>query len=1419
MPANVGNVYATVVPTMKGFEKAVNDQLSGVDTTKAGKKIGSSLGSSIVDGMSSAASKLSAVGDKLTSSITVPLVTGAAAVGAFALKTASAAETTEISFTTMLGSAEAATQMMEKLADFAAKTPFELSGLQDATRQLLAYGFTAEDVLPMLTAVGDATAALGTGQQGIEAVTRALGQMKTRGKVSAEEMLQLTEQGIPAWEYLARAIGTDTAGAMDAVKDGAVSATEGIEALTSGMEEDFGGMMESQSKTLEGLASNFADAIEQPFMELRNSDAYSALADQFSELIDAAGPFVEELLPHLETGLEAATSLLGAATGAMETFSNMSDEAQSGVMELAVGAAAAGPALKVAGTGLDLLSGAGKGVSKVLETVGGKALPKVVTSLGELGGPLASVVSTVSGAAGPVGILATLVGGSLVAALAAFAVESAEAAEHQALLDGATMSAADIMSEASTAANGLGDAIADIEPDVEVTLDSLRDLNEETKDLFSDTKVDSAKLDQYLSTINELANQSGLTATQQYRLQEAVEGYNEVVGTQYSVVDAANGKIADQNGVIQENTDQLNENASAWKNRAQSEALSNVATKYMEAEAEASYQLQIAQDNLASSTQEYNSALDEYNSLTNNGQNPLAEGAYDAAQRMNEARDSMNEAQTQVDELSIAYDTASQNAENFSNSAALQNAVFGTLGENAADFVTQLMASGADMSTFTSMTDEQLTALAGSWDGTIASVIDSMNGMGVQVPAQMYQSMLGMNEALTVGGGQAITTAMQVSGLTAQQFADKVDEYGLTGNAAITNFARGIANGDSYEVAAQKAQEAANGLGTASGSAATEGAEVGSSYASGIGSASGDVSASAEGLASTATDAASGASDALAQEGTEGGEGFASGIGSAQGATSSAAQGLADAASSMNSGDSYSWGADLGSQFAAGISSMWSSVTSAASSLASAAADFLHFSTPEKGPFSGSEHGGVTSGKHLGENFAEGLTEAIPDISDAASGAASAAKEALSVQSRNVDGIEDSAKAMRELADSMSKAEGESDDSTKSLSSLVSHVADVAEEAVSGSQTLDGLAAALDRAGVSYSDEFIQEILDGSDEYGSAMVAMSDMTDQQVQEIVDTFDKAQLQGYINEVRKALVERDGLRQAFQQSGVSVNDFAAELRSLGVTMDDVTSLMDDLAEATLDWENPLDMFDTPTLHDMIYGLKRGAGQAEFFAQNVEKVFDKIVDYEGADAFKAEVLSGGFDKYAQVMYDLSRKSRDEIISVIELWNDAAEAGKGAGESIVESIVPKTLDSTQYETLGQSVTDGMAQGIADGTSTVTGAVATMCSAIESEVKSYFGIASPSKLMRSLFVYVGEGAAMGLLDSVTNVSRAARSVDDAAMLSSGSKYYMATVGTGGYGGAVIDQTINFNQPVQTPAQTAAMMRRYANYGLAAARR
>lgn len=168
-------------------------------------------------------------------------------------------EKANIGFTTMLGSASKAKTFLEDLAEFAAKTPFEFPDLLDASKRMLAYGFSAQQVLPTMEAVGNATAALGMGSEGIGRIILALGQMRAKAKVSGEEMRQLTETGIPAWEILSEAMGKSVAEVMKLSEKGLIPADKAIQDLIDGMNKRFPDMMKKMENTWEGITSTLKD--------------------------------------------------------------------------------------------------------------------------------------------------------------------------------------------------------------------------------------------------------------------------------------------------------------------------------------------------------------------------------------------------------------------------------------------------------------------------------------------------------------------------------------------------------------------------------------------------------------------------------------------------------------------------------------------------------------------------------------------------------------------------------------------------------------------------------------------------------------------------------------------------------------------------------------------------------------------------------------------------------------------------------------------------------------------------------------------------------------------------------------------------------------------------------------------------------
>lgn len=186
-----------------------------------------------------------------------------AGLGAVAVRSAAQMEQTEKAFTTLLKSADLAKDFLAELERFAAATPFELPGLLNASKRLLAFGFSAQQVIPILTAIGDSAAALGMGEEGISRLTTAIGQIQAKAKVSAEEMNQINETGIPAWQLLADTIGTTVPQAMDMASKGMIDGATGVQAILTGMNKQFGGMMAEQSQTLNGMMSNIQDSIGQ----------------------------------------------------------------------------------------------------------------------------------------------------------------------------------------------------------------------------------------------------------------------------------------------------------------------------------------------------------------------------------------------------------------------------------------------------------------------------------------------------------------------------------------------------------------------------------------------------------------------------------------------------------------------------------------------------------------------------------------------------------------------------------------------------------------------------------------------------------------------------------------------------------------------------------------------------------------------------------------------------------------------------------------------------------------------------------------------------------------------------------------------------------------------------------------------------
>lgn len=236
--------------------RRVGDDLETV--SKQSKKANSGI-KGFADKCNKMTGALSAIAAVQLGSLFTGMAGGILNMGIASVQAAAQMRQYEIAFQTMLKSAEAGTQMLRDLQQFAAETPFDVPGVVSAGQQLMAFGFKAEEIIPMLTNLGDAASGLGLGTEGVSRLAYALGQMQTSGKLNAQDMMQLTSAGISAWDMLAQAAGKTVAEMKDLCSKGAIDSKAAVQTIVAGMNEQFGGMMAKTSDEVAGLLANIEE--------------------------------------------------------------------------------------------------------------------------------------------------------------------------------------------------------------------------------------------------------------------------------------------------------------------------------------------------------------------------------------------------------------------------------------------------------------------------------------------------------------------------------------------------------------------------------------------------------------------------------------------------------------------------------------------------------------------------------------------------------------------------------------------------------------------------------------------------------------------------------------------------------------------------------------------------------------------------------------------------------------------------------------------------------------------------------------------------------------------------------------------------------------------------------------------------------
>jgi len=284
------------------------------------------------------------MGGSAIARITAPL----GLLGGFALKAAADMETLEVSFQSMLGGADAAKAMVKSLADFSAKTPFQLAGIGAAAKQLLSFGVAQGDVMGSLKFLGDIAAGANVPLENMASI---FGKAKAKGKAMTEELLQLSDQGVPIIDVLAKKLGRSKSEIFELASAGRISFKTFADALQSMSEEGgiFFDQMNKQSGTLGGLFSTLRDNV---------IIALGEIGKQMVETFD------------LKAVMDVVIEFIGSVTEGFKAFAQEHPGLTKIVFVIAALAAAAGPALLAIGALATVFGVMATGLGLVMSPLG-----------------------------------------------------------------------------------------------------------------------------------------------------------------------------------------------------------------------------------------------------------------------------------------------------------------------------------------------------------------------------------------------------------------------------------------------------------------------------------------------------------------------------------------------------------------------------------------------------------------------------------------------------------------------------------------------------------------------------------------------------------------------------------------------------------------------------------------------------------------------------------------------------------------------------------------------------------------------------------------------------------------------------------------------------------------------------------------
>lgn len=189
-----------------------------------------------------------------------------------------------------------AQKLIENMQTLGEKSAYNSNQLIPLARAWITVGDNAQTATAKMKKIVDCASAYGLTEDQMSRVNLALTQMQAKGKVSSEEMRQLAEAGVPAWQLLSTAMGKPVNELQNLAAQGKLTQSS-IDMLFDGMAQKTQGATNSMANTMEAKFSNIQEAVTNSFAAIGD-----IIAQGFgvSDILTLAGNLAEGMKQHFQ---------------------------------------------------------------------------------------------------------------------------------------------------------------------------------------------------------------------------------------------------------------------------------------------------------------------------------------------------------------------------------------------------------------------------------------------------------------------------------------------------------------------------------------------------------------------------------------------------------------------------------------------------------------------------------------------------------------------------------------------------------------------------------------------------------------------------------------------------------------------------------------------------------------------------------------------------------------------------------------------------------------------------------------------------------------------------------------------------------------------------------------------------------------